>query len=142
MALGQAIHPLDSPIATILSNKELLTAGQTALLQTVLPKILAGPRKPQSEGSDVETYLETLVSLMNRLNAQAGASEDIGELRQSMAAIERVIALIVKLKEQIDADRRFRLLQESIVESLEAVSDDAKARFFQVWETKISASER
>lgn len=135
--LGYSVNPLDGVIDTISKSRHLLTAEHLAFLKQLLPREKASAIT--SEKSTINDLLGTLTKIASNLKDSAAGTTDVEGFKSLIGSIEKVMSMVNKYTEQVSQEEKLRALQDTIMETLNEISEELRNRFLELWHVKIEA---
>ena len=134
--LGHNVHPLDGVIDTLSKNRHLLTADHILFLKQLLPNSKAAA--VSGEKSTINDLLDTLTVMSRNLKTAAEGTTDVEGFKVVIGSIEKVMNMMNKYTEQVSHEEKLRAIQDTLMETLNEMKDDALRQFFlDTWKTKI-----
>lgn len=142
-------NPLDSPVQTIVENRQYLTQGHVAALRALLPQETAenAPVSGQNvQDFDLKGEISAQIRFVRGLREAAMRPDgtlkgEVNEAKGVISASSQLLTLLMRFQERIDRDHRLREIEAAMLAAMEDTPEATRARFLEALEGKLGAIE-
>ena len=122
-------NPLDLPVKQITDHPQFLTKTHIEELRKLIPASTV-----TTQSLTIEGQIDRQLRFMDTLASLSTGSTDISEVHKVMNAQKDLINLLQKIKEEIDAEKQLKKIEDSIVKAFETFPNpELRQQFMDHW---------
>lgn len=127
-------HPMDQAVESVVKNADMLSEAHIRSLYDALPA-----RTKEKQGGDLKTQIDKMLKLLDHLQNVGMGSSDIDEIKKIMGAGKDLVNLLIKYKEQSDAENRQVKVENAMMQSFQELGKpELTKRFLELLHKKLA----
>jgi hypothetical protein len=131
-------NPVDAFVNEIIKAKHYLNQTHVDQLMAVFPQKATISSTPVTKESlTLESQLENMMKVLERMQFATKTSEDVTELKGVMASATALFNLVSKNNKSIDAEKKMASIEDAIIESFDGMDEELKKKFLEILKAKL-----